>query len=212
MFRLETDLGGVSITRLGVGANEKGHNCTLLYVTYKRARPIPDINQTADNCLTLWTKPFVTRNNGLTHISLWEPGVLYRLPRIALAELMGGDDLCAAPIRIDFQHTPYSGFAVDEYNRGSADGERITVTTALHVGAHTPCIVAPRDRLVNFIDCFSSRTRFSPFFNSEVERRGVSLSWLTPLLCTEDVRIEHLPGLLDRPVELTREEVSRETA
>lgn len=212
MFRLETDLSGISITRLGMGENEKGRNCTLLYAAYKRTRPIPDTDRTADNRLTLWTETFITHNNGLTHVGLWEPGIIYRLPQVALDEIMDGDDLCAAPLHIEFQHTPYPGFTVDEYDRGSADGERDAVTTALHIGAHTPCILAPRDKIINWVGYLGSRPCILPFLTSSVDSRHLSLSWLEPLLCTGDVRIERLPHLLDRPVELTREEVSRETA
>lgn len=213
MFRLETDLSGVSITLQGSRANEEGCSCTLLYAMYKRTRPIPDTDRTADNRLALWTGPFITHNDGLFRIRLWEHDALYHLPQIALDELMSGDDLCAAPVCIEFQHTPYPGFAVDECNRGCAPNDRRdAVTTALHTGAYTPCIVAPRGRIADWIDYFGTRPDFSPFFMSDAERRGLCLSWLKPLLLSGDVRIEPLPGLLDRPVELIREEVSRETA
>lgn len=212
MFRLETDLSGISITRLVAGKNEKIHNCTLMYAMYKSARPIPNSDKTVDNYLTLWTDPFVTRNDELTHISLWETGVLYRLPQTALDELMEGNDLCAAPLRIEFRHIPYPGFAVDEYDRGSADGKRDAVTTALHIGAYTPCIVAPRYELIDWIDYFGSRPCISPFITHDMEKRGLHPHWLEPFLYAGDVRIEHLPGLLDYPVELIREAVSRETA
>lgn len=211
-FQLETDLSGVSITHLDSNGDGEYYNCTLLYAVYKRVRPIPSTDRTANNHLTRWTEPFVTHNNGLAHLSLWEPGVLYRLPQVALRELMEGDDLCAAPLSIEIQHTPYSGFAVDEYNRGSADGKQTSVITALHIGAHTPCIVAPRDTLVDWIDRLGSRPDVLPFFTSAMDRRALRLSWLKPLARDGDVRVERLPGLLDHPVELIREEVFRETA
>lgn len=211
-FKLETDLSGVSITQLGIGENEKGSICTLMYTMYKRARPIPDGCRTSDNRLTLWTEPFVTHNEAMTHISLWEPGFIYRLPQSALDILKEGDDLCAAPLRIGMRHTPYPCFTVDEHNRGSADGKRNAVTTVLHIGAYTPCLVAPREKLVDWIDCLSGVPSISPFFASDIDRRGLSARWLEPLMRAGDVRIEHLPSLLDRPVDLIREEVSRETA
>ena len=212
MFQLETDLSGVSITRLDREQNEKNHYCTFMYAMYKRARPIPDKERTAVNRLTLWTKPFVTRNYTLTHFSLWEPGVLYRLPQVALDELCEGDDLCAAPVRIEFTHTPYAALTVDEHRRASADADQQPCTTALHIGSYTPCIVAPGDKITGWIDCIGSMPGFFPFFTSGVERRELSMGWLEPLLYSGDVRVEHLPGLLDRPVGLIRERVSRETA
>lgn len=214
MFQLETDLSGVSITQLGGGQNEKNHCCTFMYAMYKRARPIPDKDWTAVNRLTLWTEPFVTRNHTLAHFSLWEPGVLYRLPQVALDELCEGDDLCAATVHVEFTHAPYAALTVDEHLRasGRADAGRQPYTTALHIGSYTPCIVAPRGEIAGWVDCIDSMPGFFPFLTSGVEERGLDIGWLEPLLYSGDVRVEHLPGLLDRPVELIREEVSRETA
>lgn len=212
MFQLETDLSGVSITQLGGGQNEKNHCCTFMYAMYKRARPIPDKDRKADNRLTLWTEPFVTRNQTLAYFSLWEPGVLYRLPQVALDELCEGDDLCAAPVHVEFTHEPYAALTVDEHRRASARADWQPYTTALHIGAYTPCIITPRDELAGWVDCIGSMPGFFPFFTSGVKERGLSIDWLEPLLRSGDVRVEHLPGLLDRPVELIRERVSRETA
>lgn len=212
MFQLETDLSGVSITQLGGGRNEKNHYCTFMYVKYKRARPIPNKDRTAVNRLTLWTKPFVTRNDTLTHFSFWEPGVFYRLPQVALDKICEGDDLCAAPVRIEFTHTPYAALTVDERRRASADADRQTCTTALHIGSYTPCIVAPRDELADWVDCIGSMPGFFPSVTFGLGGRGLHIGWLEPLLYSGDVRVEHLPCLLDRPVELIRERVSRETA
>lgn len=214
MFQLETDLSGVSITQLERGRNEKNLCCTFMYAMYKRARPIPDKDRTADNRLTLWTEPFVTRNHMLTHFSLWEPDVLYRLPQVALDELCEGDDLCAAPVHVEFTHAPYAALTVDEHRRASADADadRQPYTTALHIGAYTSCIVAPRGEIAGWVDCIGSMPGFFPYFASGMEERGLSIDSLEPLLRLGDVRVEHLPSLLDRPVELIREEVSRETA
>lgn len=212
MFQLETDLRGVSITQMDRGQNEKNHSCTFMYAMYKRARPIPDKDQTADNRLTLWTKPFVTRNFRLRHLSLWEPGVLYRLPQVALDELCEGDDLCAAPVHIEFTHTPYAALTVDEYRRASADADPRPCTTALHIGAYTPCIVAPRDEVAGWVDYIGRLHGFFPFLLSGVEERELPIDWLRSLFSFGDVHVEHLPGLLDRPVGLIRERVSRETA
>ena len=214
MFQLETDLSCVSITRLAVGRDEKNQRCTFMYAMYKRACPIPAKDRTADNRLTLWTKPFVTRNPTLSHLSLWEPDVLYRLPQVALDEIREGDDLCAAPVHVEFTHEPYAALTVDEHRRASADAVayRQPYTTALHIGSYTPCIVAPRDDITGWIDRIDSMPGFFPFFTSDAERRGLSIGWLEPLLRSGDVRVEHHPGLLDRPVELIRERVSRETA
>lgn len=212
MFQLETDLCGISITQLGRGQNEKIHSCTLMYAMYKRARPIPDKDQTADNRLTLWTKPFVTRNFQLKHLGLWEPGVLYRLPQVALDVLCEGDDLCAAPIHIEFTHTPYAALTVDEYRRASADADPQPCTTALHIGAYTPCIVAPRDEVVGWVNCLGRMHGFFPFVPADVGDRLLRISGFTSLISFGDAHVEHLPSLLDRPVELIRERVSRETA
>lgn len=214
MFQLETDLSGVCITQLGGGQNEKNHCCTFMYAVYKRARPIPDEDRTAVNRLTLWTEPFVTRNSTLVHFSLWEPDVFYRLPQVALDELCEGDDLCAAPVHVEFTHAPYAAFTVDEHRRASADAgrDRQLYTTALHIGAYTPCIVAPRGEIAGWVDCIGRMPGFFPFLSSRIEERGLSIDWLEPLLRYGDVRVEHLPGLLDRPVELIRERVPRETA
>ena len=212
MFSLETDLSGISITRLGVSENEKGRACVFMYAMYKRACPFPCSDTTADNHLTRWTEAFITRSDGLTHFSLWEPGILYRLPQVALDELGEGDDLYAAPVRVELRHTPYPGFTVDEYGRGSADGKRDAVTTALHAGSYTPCIVAPRGEIMKWVGYLGSMPGVLPLLKSSMDRRHLGLSWLKPLLCTGDVRLERLPCLLDRPVELAREGVSRETA
>lgn len=210
MYRLETDLSGICITRMGVGDNEKGRCCTLMYATYMRERPIPSslrANSSVNN-LTLWTGPFFTHNGGVSHISLWEPGVLYRLPQTALNELGGDPDLCAAPLHLEIQHTPYPGFAEDDYGRGSADGEQRETTTALHIGAHTPCLLAPRDTLIDWIEFFGSLPEIAPILNGQLKRKGLDLSWLDPLCRAGDVRIEPIPCLLDRPVELIREKVT----
>lgn len=213
MFRLETDLSGISITPQGSRANEEGCNCTLMYAMYKRAHPIPNTDRTADNRLALWTSPFITHNEGLFFIRPWEHDALYRLPQTALNELMSGDDLYAAPVRIEIQHTPYPGFAVDEYNRGYASNDgRGAVITALHIGSYTPCIVAPRGRLMDLTDYLRLKSDVFPSFVFNTEREDLDIPWLKPFLSPGDVRIECLPGLLDRPVELIREEVFRETA
>lgn len=213
MFRLETDLSGISITLQDLGKNKEVCRCTLIYAKYKRERPIPDTDRGSNNRLALWTGPFFTHNNELFRISLWEHDVLYRLPQIALDELMSDDDLCAAPVRIEFQHTPYPGFAVDEYNRGYAsNGRRGAVTTALHTGAYTPCVVAPRGTIMDWINYICSMPDISPFYMFSTERKGPCPPWFKPFLVPGDMRIEPLSSLLDRPVELIREEVSRETA
>lgn len=212
MFQLATDLSGVSITQLGRGQNEKDHSCTFMYAMYKRACPIPDKDQAADNRLTLWTNPFVTRNFQLTRLGLWEPGVLYRLPQVALDELCEGDDLCAVPVRIEFAHTPYAALTVDEYRRASAGADPQPCTTALHIGAYTPCIVAPRDEAAGWVDYIGSMPSFFPLGLSSLGERVSRTGWLRSLFSFGDVHVEHLPGLLDRPVDLIREKVSRETA
>lgn len=212
MIDLETDLSGISIIQMSRWQNEENHSCTFMYATYKRARPIPDKVRTAGNSLTLWTKPFVTRDFQLMHFSLWEPGVLYRLPQVALDELCEGDDLCAAPVHIAFAHTPYAALTVDRYRRASADADPRPCTTALHIGAYTPCIVAPRDEVADWVDYIGSRPNLALCFPSDLEERGLHINWLRSLFSFRDVHVEHLPALLDRPVELIREEVSRETA
>lgn len=214
MFQLETDLSCVFFTRLGGGPNEKNNCCPFIYAAYKHARPIPDNDRTADNRLTLWTEPFVTRNPTLTYLSLWEPGVIYRLPQVALDALCDGDDLYAAPVHVEFTHTPYAALTVDKYRRASADADadRQPYTTALHIGSYTPCIVAPRDETIRWVDCIGSMLSAFPFHTSCAEDRGLSRNWLKPLLYSGDVRVEHDPGLLDSPVELIRERVPRETA
>lgn len=212
MFRLETDMRGLSITRLGVGDNEKGRSCVFMYAEYMRACPIPNDDREADNCLTLWTKTFFTHNEGLSRIGLWEPGVLYRLPQAAMDILMEGDDLCAAPVRVEIRHNPYAAFAVDEHLRGSADTVCPPCTTALHTGAWTPCIVAPRGTLVSWLRLFDDHSENSSLLRLFAESAGLGAFWTYPLFCEGDVRIDHLPYLLDRNVELIREDVSRETA
>lgn len=213
MFQLETDLSCVSIAQLGRGQNEKNHSLNLMYAMYKRACPIPYEERAAVNHLTLWTEPFFTHNTALVCFSLWEPDVIYRLPQVALDALCEGDDLCAAPVRVEFTHEPYAALTVDEHRRASANAgaDRQSYTTALHIGSYTPCFVASRDELVDWVDCISSTPFTFPFFTSGIEERGLDIGWLDPLLRSGDVRIEHLPGLLDRPVDLVREKVSRET-
>lgn len=211
MFWLETDLSGVSITRMGVEEGTKGRTCIFMYAVYKRECPLPAVEDVAHN-LTLWTKPFFTYSNGLARLRLWESDVIYRLPRIALDTLMEGDDLCAAPVRVELRHTPYSGFAVDGYNRGSADGKSAEVTTALHIGSYTPCIVAPRDTLLCWLRFLKDTEYLTLSVPISAKKRGLGLSWLEPLLCTGDVRVDHIPCLLDSPVRLIGEKVSRETA
>ena len=136
----------------------------------------------------------------------WEPGVYYRLPQVAWEALGAREPLSLLPLDITIEHSPLTGFDVDDEGRGRpTDGEadERVFTSHLSYGAHTLCGLFPTDTAAKWaalpLDkwCGLHLIGFS-------RSTQLSFGW-SDALCPGAVRLSHCEPLLTRPVEVYRE-------
>lgn len=136
----------------------------------------------------------------------WEPGVYYRLPQVAWEALGAREPLSLIPLDVVIEHSPYTGFAVDDEGRGHpADGEadERVFTSRLSYGAHTLCGLFPTDTAAEWAALPPEKWRcLDPIGFSRPTQ--LSIGWLDHL-CPGAVRLSHGEPLLTRPVEVYRE-------
>lgn len=136
----------------------------------------------------------------------WEPGVYYRLPQVAWEALGAREPLSLIPLDITIEHSPFTGFNVDDEGRGyptDDEADECVFTSHLSYGAHTLCGLFPTDTAAKWAALPLARWRClgTPGFERSVR---LSLGWLDTLY-PGAVRLSHCEPLLTRPVEVFRE-------
>lgn len=195
---LKTDLSSFHVAR---GASDDA--VCFIDAAYWSGCPIP-YRQPDSLCLgrhelsTYVLSPLVVRP--------WEPGVYYRLPQVMWEALGAHEPLSLIPLDVTIEHSPYTGFTVDDEGRGyptddEAD-ERVFVSH-LSYGAHTLCGLFRTDSAAKWAALPPGKWRcLNPIGFS----RSTQLSFgLFDALRPGAVRLSHCEPLLTRPVEVSRE-------
>jgi len=181
-----------------------GETTHFVLASYWSRCPLPR----DDNCLTLGSRPLTTYVLSAPYVRAWEPGVYYRLPLVACEALGIGGPLSLVPFRVTLEHSPFTGFRVDEYGRGTPtdDGadERV-YSTGLWYGSYTLCGLFPTETAKKWAAVPADAWRALPL-GALCRDRGLDASWLDPLR-PGAVRISHADPLLSRAVEVYRETV-----
>ena len=111
MFR--TDLLSFEVRR-----GEYSSPTHLVLAAYWDRCPLP-YGRDGGDCLFLGSQPLETYILSVPSVRPWEPGVHYRLPLAACEALRVDVPISLIPFRIDIEHTPFTGFHVDEHGRGT---------------------------------------------------------------------------------------------
>lgn len=136
----------------------------------------------------------------------WEPGVYYRLPQVAWDALGAREPLSLVPLDITIEHSPFTGFNVDDEGRGyPTDGEADdrVFTSHLSYGAHTLCGLFPTDTAAKWAALPPEKWRGLHLIGFSRSAQ-LSIGWFDAL-CPGPVRLSHCEPLLTRPVEVSRE-------
>lgn len=136
----------------------------------------------------------------------WEPGVYYRLPQVAWEALGAREPLSLIPLDIAIEHSPLTGFNVDDEGRGyPTDGEadERVFTSHLSYGAHTVCGLFPTETAATWAALPPEKwcgLHLIGFGRSN----GLSIGWLDALL-PGAVRLSYGEPLLSSAVGVFRE-------
>ena len=198
---LKTDLSSLEVVRSFL-PGETAHSTHYLQASYWDGCPLPRGSETlCEGSFTL-----------LTHIlsaplvEPAEPGVYYRLP-LAACEALGVDTpLSLIPFLIEIEHSPYTGFAVDEEGRAAPRAGRpdnSVHTTALWSGSHTLCGLFPTETAVRWAS-LPPEAWLAPRGLVFERSYGLDASWLHAL-DTGAVRLSRCEPPLTRPFEVFRE-------
>lgn len=195
---LKTDLSSFRIAR---GASDDA--VFFVDAAYWEGCPIP-YRQPGSLCLgrrelsTYILSPPVVRP--------WEPGVYYRLPQVAWEALGAREPLSLIPFDVAIEHSPFTGFNVDDEGRGrpvDGDADERVFTSHLSYGAHTLCGLFPTDTAVKWAETPLDDWRCLNLTGFRCPAR-LSVGWLDAL-CPGAVRLSHCEPLLTMPVEVSRE-------
>ena len=194
---LKTDLSSLQVLR--DGETEAIH---LLKAAYYNGCPLPP----ADEMMAPWSQTLTTHILSEPHIKPAEPGVYYRLPLVACDALGVGGPLAVVPFRIEIEHAPRTGYAVDEHGRGFAtddDPDHRVHTTALWCGSYTVCGLCRIETAVGLAAIPPSV--WGQPRKLGVERAHRSYAAMVDALDPGRVRLSPAGPLLARPVEVYRE-------
>lgn len=200
---LKTDLSSFEVIRTPL-SGETAHSTHFLLAVYWKGCPIPPRPEmfTAASCTLL------------THILFApivkpaEPGVYYRLP-LAACEAIGVDmPLALVPYLIEIEHSPYTGFAVDDMGcvaptNGTPDNS--VHTTALFYGFYTLCGLFRPETAAKWAALPPEVWKMPRGLVFE-RKYGLDSSWLRPFN-EGAVRLIYHEPLLTQPVEVYRETV-----
>lgn len=198
---LKTDLSSLEVIR-GPFSGETVQPSYYLYASYWRGCPLPRGPET----LSLGSRTLLTHILSAPIVKPAEPGVYYRLPLVACEALGVDEPLSLIPFLIEIEHSPYTGFAVDEDGRSTPTGgapDNSVHTTALWSGARTLCGLF-RTEIVARWASLPSEAWWMPRGLAIERTHGLDTSWLHALNAGA-VRLTHQEPLLTRPVEVYRE-------
>lgn len=194
---LRTDLSSLQVLR--EGETDPSH---FLKAAYYDGCPLPP----ADEMLAPWSQPLTTHIVSEPHISPAEPGVYYRLPLAACEAIGVSGPLAVIPFRIEIEHVPCTGYAVDERGRGCVtddDPDRSIHTTALWYGSYTVCGLCSIETAVGLAAMQPGVWRWPRRLG--VERAHRSYACMVGALDPGYAHLSHAGPLLTRPVEVYRE-------
>ena len=198
---LETDLSSLEVVRglLTTGTVQSSH---YLQASYRSGCPLPRGPET----LCLGSHALSTHFLSAPVVKPAEPGVYYRLPPAACVALGVDEPLSLIPFLIEIEHSPYTGFAVDDECRAtptSGSPDNTVHTTALWSGSHTLCGLFRTETAATWASLPPEAWRLPR--GLVIERAyGLDASWLRAL-DPGAVRLTRCEPLLAHPVEVSRE-------
>jgi hypothetical protein len=195
---LKTDLSSICVSR---GASDDAI-CFVDAVYWERC-PIP-YRQPDSLCLS--RRSLSTRILLPPFVRPWEPGIYYRLPQVVWEAVGAHEPLSLIPLDIEIEHSPLTGFTVDDEGRGYPTGgkaEERVFTSHLSYGAHTLCGLFPTDTAAKWAALPPKKWWHLHLLGFSRSTR-LSIGWLDALR-PGAVRLSHCEPLLTRPVEVSRE-------
>lgn len=200
---LKTDLSSLEVIRSRL-PDDTARPAHYLQASYWRGCPLPRSSE----ALHPGSRALLTHILSEAAVEPAEPGVYYRLPTVACEAIGVDEPLFIVPFLIEIEHSPYTGFAVDDEGRaaptsGAADNR--VHSTALWSGSRTLCGLFSAETAAKWAS-LPSVTWTMPRTIAVDRGRGLDSSWLDALGAGH-VRLACREPLLSRPVEVYRETV-----
>lgn len=198
---LKTDLSSLEVVR-GPFPGDIAQPSLYLQASYWSGCPLPHSSET----LHLGSRALLTHLLSSPIVKPAEPGVYYRLPLAACKALGVDEPLSLIPFLIEIEHSPYTGFVIDEEGRATPVGgaaDNSVHTTALWGGSHTLCGLFRTETAAKWASLPPVVWRM-PIGLSLERSYGLDASWLHALNAGA-VRLTCCEPLLSRPVEVYRE-------
>lgn len=200
---LKTDLSSLEVLRSSL-PDDTAQPSHYLQASYWSGCPLPRGSET----LHLGPRTLLTHILSAPVVKPAEPGVYYRLPPVACEALGVDEPLSLIPFLIEIEHSPYTGFVVDEEGRAAPSGDAAdnsVHTTALWGGSIVLCGLFRTETAAKWASLPPYAWRMPR--GLAIERaHGLDASWLHALSAGA-VRLSHCEPLLTRPVEVYRETV-----
>ena len=208
MIKLETDLRSIQST------STTGETASYVYACYTREVPIPKWTPRSPYDIAHYSLSLPTFIHDVS-VKRLEPGVFYRLSDATCRVLGSDESLGLIPLYVEIGHTPYVDVIEDEQGRvyvpplaTDVRGEA-THMSRLCYGSWTVCGLLRTGQAREWAGLSDVEWCAHSLFNKA--RDGLDPSW-QPLRSRGTTTLTFAPPLLNRPVVLDREEVSRETA
>lgn len=198
---LKTDLSSLEVIRSAL-PGDTVQPVHYLQASYWSGCPLPRSSETLHLC----SRTLLTHILSAPFVKPAEPGIYYRLPLAACEALGVNEPLSLIPLLLEIEHSPYTGFAVDEEGRATPTGgvaDNSVHTTSLWSGSHTLCGLFRTETAAKWAALPPDVWRVP--CGLAIERaHGLDSSWLNALNAGA-VRLSHCEPLLTRPVEVSRE-------
>lgn len=198
---LKTDLSSLEVVRSPL-PGDTAQPSHYLQASYWSGCPLPRGSET----LHLGSRTLLTHSLSAPTVKPTEPGVYYRLPLVACEALGVDEPLSLIPFLIEIEHSPYTGFTVDEEGRATPTGgaaDNSVHTTALWGGSHVLCGLFRTETAAKWAALPPEVWR-TPRGLALERAYGLDTSWLDALN-PGAVRLTYCEPLLSRPVEVYRE-------
>lgn len=208
MIKLETDLRSIQIT------SKTGEACSYVYACYTRECPIPQWAPHSPYDIAHYSLSLPTFIHDVS-VKRLEPGVFYRLPEGTRTSFGLAEDLSLIPLHVEINHTPYVDFIEDAHGRAyvpnsatDVDWETVHLSRLCY-GSWTVCGLLRTGQAREWAGLSDVEWCTHSLLNSVHD--GLDPSW-QPLRTNGTTTLAFQPPLSNRLIELSREEVSRETA
>lgn len=200
---LKTDLSSLEVIR-GSLPCDTVQPSSYLQASYWGGCPLPR----GSEMLCLDSRTLLTHILSAPVVKPAEPGVYYRLPLAACEALGVNEPLSLIPYLIEIEHSPYTGFVVDDEGRAasiSGEPDNSVHTTALWSGSSVLCGLFRTETAARWASLPPEAWRMPRGLALE-RAHGLDTSWLHAFNAGA-VRLTHCEPLLTRPVEVYRETV-----